>query len=75
LKTKLDAYTRGVARLEEWLTKLEVESYALAPIVSEEKWDAYEQTLETFGGSKDPGVGPGAEVLRSQPTTYSLHQL
>jgi acyl-CoA oxidase len=54
LEMQLAACTKGVARLEEWLDKLEVEPYVLAPIVSEEKWDAYERTLETFGGSEDP---------------------
>lgn len=53
LEMQLHACTRGVARLEEWLEKLEVEPYVLAPIVSEEKWVAYEQTLETFGESQD----------------------
>jgi len=52
LEMQLGVCTRGVARLEEWLDKLEVEPYVLAPIVSDEKWDAYEQTLETFGGSQ-----------------------
>ncbi|KAF9650305.1 acyl-CoA dehydrogenase NM domain-like protein [Thelephora ganbajun] len=54
LEMQLNACTKGVARLEEWLDKLEVGPYVLAPIVSEEKWDAYEQTLETFGRSQDP---------------------
>ena len=58
LEMQLDACTRGVARLEEWLVKLEVESYVLAPIVSEEKWDTYEQTLEGFGEPQDPGIEP-----------------
>ena len=53
---QLNACTKGVARLEEWLDKLEVEPYVLAPIVSEEKWDAYERTLETFGESQDPWI-------------------
>ena len=50
LEMQLNVCTRGVARLEEWLDKLEVEPYVLAPMVTQEKWDAYEQTLETFGG-------------------------
>jgi len=58
LEMQLDACTRGVARLEEWLDKLEVEPYIVAPIVSEEKWDAYEQALETFGGPQDPEIEP-----------------
>ena len=62
LEMQLHACTKGVARLEEWLEKLEVEPYVLAPIVSEEKWVAYEQTLETFGESQnEQNVGPRAE--------------
>ena len=83
LKMQLDTCTRGVVRLEEWLDKLEVEPYVLAPIVSEEKWDAYEQTLETFGGSQDPGMGPidetygeelhvDAMMERSRSTAHSF---
>jgi len=53
LEMQLDACTKGVVRLEEWLDKLEVEPYVLAPIVSEERWDEHEQTLETFGPSQD----------------------
>ena len=67
LEMQLAACTKGVARLEEWLEKLEVEPYVLAPIVSEEKWNSYERTLETFGRSQDPEVessdGPYAEGL------------
>jgi len=74
LEIQLNACTRGVVRLEEWLDKLEVEPYVLAPVVSEEKWDAYEQKLETFGGSKDPGAGPDVEKPRYQPTSRSLYQ-
>lgn len=59
LEMQLDACTRGVARLEEWLDKLEVEPYVIAPIVSEEKWDAYELTLEMFGGSQNAGIELG----------------
>ena len=51
LEMQLNACTKGVARLEEWLEKLDVEPYVLAPITSEEKWAAYEQALETFGES------------------------
>ena len=56
LEMQLDACTKGAARLEEWLEKLEVEPYVLAPIVSEEKWIAHEQTLETFGELQDPKI-------------------
>jgi len=86
LEMQLDACTRGVVRLEEWLEKLEVEPYVLAPMVSEEKWDAYEQTLETFGGPQDSGIesSDGAYmgelhvdkvVERSQSTAHSLFHL
>ena len=44
------------------MDKLEVEPYVLAPNVSEEKWEAYEQTLETFGGPQDLGIEPSDGV-------------
>ena len=83
LEMQVAACTKGVARLEEWLDRLEVEPYILAPIVSEEKWDAYERTLETFGRSQDSEIessdGPYAGELDIdtvmegfQPATYSL---
>ena len=58
LEMQLTVCTKGVARLEEWLDKLEIEPYVLAPIVSEEKWEAHEQTLETFGGSLASNMEP-----------------
>jgi hypothetical protein len=61
LEMQLDACTKGVGRLEEWLEKLEVGPYVLAPIVSEERWVAHEQTLETFGQLQDPRVGLGVD--------------
>jgi len=67
MEMQLNACTGGVARLEEWLDKLEVEPYVLAPIVSDEKWDAYEQRLETFGGSQDPRVGSSDGVYMEDP--------
>ena len=74
LEMQLAACTKGVARLEEWLDKLEIEPYVLAPIVSKEKWDAYEQTLETFGKSQDPKIEPkdGAYAERFRPAVGSL---
>jgi len=83
LEMQLAACTKGVARLEEWLDKLEVEPYVLAPIVSDEKWDAYERSLETFGSSQGPAAessdGPYSEGLDidtviqgSQPTAHSF---
>lgn len=59
LEMQVAACTKGVARLEEWLDKLEVEPYILAPIVSQEKWDAHERSLETFGRSQDQEIMPG----------------
>jgi acyl-CoA oxidase len=86
LEMQLDACAKGVVRLEEWLDKLEVEPYVLAPIVSEEKWNAYEETLETFESSQDleiePSVRAYAEGLnnstaadRTHFTTHSLRLL
>ena len=78
LEMQLAACTKGVARLEEWLDKLEVEPYILAPIVSDEKWDAYERTLETFGSSQDPeapyseGLDIDTVIEGSQPTAHSF---
>jgi acyl-CoA oxidase len=62
LRMQLRACAKGVARLEEWLEKLEVEPYILAPIVSDERWAAHEQTLETFGGPQDPRIELGLGV-------------
>ena len=62
LEMQLNACSRGVVRLEEWLDKLEVEPYVLAPIVSEEKWDAYEGTLEIFGESLGLGIESGDDA-------------
>lgn len=86
LEMQLAACTKGVARLEEWLDNLEVEPYVLAPMVSEEKWDAHEQTLETFGRSQDPETEPsdgayaksldiGAAMEEFQSTAHSLRSL
>ena len=84
LEMQLAACTKGVASLEEWLVKLEVEPYILAPIVSEEKWDAYEQTLETFGlqdlslrieprnSPHVKGMELNAATAGSRSTTHSL---
>ena len=83
LEMQLVACTKGVTRLEEWLDKLEVEPYVLAPIVSKERWDAYERTLETFGESQDMSIesrdGPyvkgldiNAVMKGFQSTTNSL---
>ena len=74
LEMQLDACTRGVGRLEEWLDKLGVEPYVLAPIVSDEKWDAYEQMLDAFEPSdgayvEEPHIQAGMEGTR--PTTHS----
>jgi acyl-CoA oxidase len=35
--------------LESWLERLDVEAYVTAPIVSDEKWDAFVDSLETIG--------------------------
>lgn len=45
----LDAATALVPRLEELLERLDVEAYVTAPIVSDEKWNAYTMSLDTFG--------------------------
>ena len=65
LEMQLNACSKGVARLEEWLAKLEVEPYVIAPIVSEEKWDAHEQQLQTF-------VGPQVSWAQSGSVTTKL---
>lgn len=75
LEMQLAVCTKGVARLEEWLDKLEIEPYVLASIVSEEKWDAYEQTLEIFGGPLDSkmelsGIDIDTAIQGSQSITY-----
>ena len=78
---QLAVCTEGVASLEEWLVKLEVKPYILASIVSE-KWDAYEQTLETFGlqdlrieprnSPHVKGMELNAATAGSRSTTHSL---
>lgn len=82
LEMQLDACTKGVVELEEWLDKLEVEPYVLAPIISEERWDAHEQTLETFGQPQDlPRTKPhdgahvkglGTDVATGESNTHPL---
>jgi len=64
LEMQLNACSKGVARLEEWLAKLEVEPYILAPILSEEKWDAHEQKLQTFVGPQHTGIQSGSVTAR-----------
>ena len=65
LEMQLAACTKGAARLEEWLDKLEIKPYVLAPIVSKEKWDVYEQNLETFGMPEDAGMEPNDSASRN----------
>jgi len=60
---QLNACKKGVGRLEEWLAKLEIEPYVLAPIVNEEKWEAHEQRLDTFSTPQD------TEIQSGLPTT------
>src|SRR5712672_1326136 len=43
------ALERVFPRLEEYLGRMDVAPYAVAPIVSEEKWDRFIGTLRTFG--------------------------
>jgi len=38
-------------RLEEYLARMDVAPYVLAPIVSDERWNQFIGTLQTFGGT------------------------
>jgi len=44
-----NALERVFPRLEEYLRRMDVAPYVVAPIVSEEKWERFVGTLRTFG--------------------------
>jgi hypothetical protein len=52
-------------RLEEYLARMDVEPYVLAPIVSDERWDRFIGTLQMFGGTTPDTAGAAwdAEVV------------
>lgn len=47
-KMELEAATASFQHLESLLERLDVDSYVTAPIVSDERWDAYERSLQTY---------------------------
>ena len=49
VKRQVEACSRGVERIEEWLEKLDVEPYVPVTIASDKQWDDCAETFEVFG--------------------------
>ena len=47
-KMELESATASFKHLESLLERLDVDSYVTAPMVSDERWYAYERSLETY---------------------------
>jgi acyl-CoA oxidase len=74
-KMELESATASFRHLESLLGRLDVDSYVTAPMVSDERWEAYERSLETHmhpGGSKldSPRLQNLASIL-----LHESHQL
>jgi acyl-CoA oxidase len=74
-KMELESATASFRHLESLLERLDVDSYVTAPMVSDERWEAYERSLETYmhpGGSKldSPRLQNLASIL-----LHESHQL
>ena len=63
-KTQLESATASFKHLESLLERLDVDSYVTAPMVSDERWYAYERSLATYHC-------PGRSI-RNIPWTQSL---
>lgn len=50
---EVDAASALLPRLDQLLEQLDVEKYAIAPIVSNQRWDRYVESLETHGEACD----------------------
>jgi acyl-CoA oxidase len=53
-KMELESATASFRHLESLLERLDVDSYVTAPMVSDERWEAYERSLETYKHPGDP---------------------
>ena len=47
-KMELESAAASFKHLESLLERLDVDSYVTAPMISDERWDAYEQSLQTY---------------------------
>lgn len=47
-RMELESATASFGHLESLLDRLDVDSYVTAPMVSDERWSAYERSLETY---------------------------
>lgn len=56
-------------RLEEYLGRLDVEDYITAPLISEEKWKEYVDSLQTFGtiDAHESGASQNVSGSRAEP--------
>lgn len=50
--------------LEEYLARMDVAPYIIAPISSDDKWEQFVDTLETFGETSSEGAGIVERLLR-----------
>ena len=55
-KMELESATASFKNLESLLERLDADSYVTAPMVSDERWEAYERSLQTYShpGSSIP---------------------
>ncbi|KAK0230056.1 acyl-CoA dehydrogenase NM domain-like protein [Armillaria fumosa] len=53
VEMEVDAASALLPQLDQLLEQLDVETYATAPIVSNQRWDRYVQSLETHGETCD----------------------
>lgn len=61
------------SRLEEYLARMDVAPYVIAPIVSDEKWDKFIGTLQTFGETSSRlGAGIMETFLHREDTPTQL---
>lgn len=74
-KMELEAATASFQHLESLLERLDVDSYVTAPMVSDERWNAYERSLETHSHPETPMLD--APRLSNHPSAFlrELEQL
>jgi hypothetical protein len=64
--------------LEEYLARMDVAPYIIAPISSDDKWEQFVDTLETFGETSSEGAGIVERLLyeddSSMPVKIVLHR-
>ena len=70
-KKEVESATASFRHLESLLGRLDVDSYVTAPMVSDERWEAYERSLQTYS---HPGSSiPDTPWFQNLPPT-SLHE-